>query len=269
MTTAGNDGDKRSGVTVVGSANIDAVFTVECIPLPGETLIAESTARFPGGKGLNQAVAAARAGAPTSLLGAIGADGDLLIEAMTEAGVRGELIRRVQGPSGQAFIVVDASGENTIIVSSGANATVTDLRRNEIAAISSNGVLLMQLELPLGLIALAAAQARSAGTTVILNAAPARPLPGSLLADTDILVVNEHEACLIADRPDLTTASALLAGLVDRLIVTLGENGSVVYLAGEELARVPARRVPVVDTTGAGDVFCGALASAIAGGDDL
>jgi ribokinase len=259
---------ERSGIAMVGSANMDIVFSVERIPQPGETLLADSIATYPGGKGLNQAVAAARAGARTVFIGALGDDenGARLAATMTDAGIDSRLVRRVPTASGQAFIVVADNAENTIIVASGANAEVSRLTARELEAVAGARVLLLQLELPLAAVIEAARTARAAGTTVLLNAAPARELPGELLDSLDCLIVNEHEASLLAANDDLATASMLLAARVDRLIVTLGSVGSVLYEGGSELARVPARSVPAIDTTGAGDTYCGAFAAGIAEG---
>ncbi len=261
----------RAGVTILGSANMDIVFRVERIPRPGETLLADSAVRFPGGKGLNQAVAAARAGATTRFIGALGDDenGASLATTMADARIAGDLVRRVGAPTGQAFIVVDGSGENTIIVASGANATVTGLRPADRDALDSTAVLLLQLELPLGVVRSAAAEAHRAGAVVMLNAAPAQELSRELLADLDYLIVNEHEACLIGGSQDLDVASTTLASLVDRVVVTLGSAGSVLFVDGVEAHRIAAPRVTPVDTTGAGDTFCGAFAAAIAEGADF
>jgi ribokinase len=258
----------ETGVTILGSANLDVVFSVARIPQPGETLIAERADRYPGGKGLNQAVAAARAGATTTFVGALGRDdnGDLLAETMAAAGIASDLVRRESEPTGQAFIVVDGSGENTIIVSSGANATVARLSDEENAAIAASSVLLMQLELPLPTIEAAAQFGRRRGVITMLNAAPSRELPRAMLESLDYLIVNEHEACLIGGSDHLETASTTLAGLARRLVVTLGANGSVLYDGGVESARIPARAVTAIDTTGAGDAYCGAFAAAIAEG---
>lgn len=247
---------------------MDVVFTVDRIPGPGETLLASSQAKYPGGKGLNQAVAAARAGAATTFLGALGRDdnGDELAATMTAAGMDTSRVRRSDEPSGQAFIVVADNAENTIIVASGANGTVTELRDVERDLIARSDVLLMQLELPLETILAAARYAKLRGTTVMLNAAPARELPEQLIGALDYLIVNEHEACLIGGSDDLTEAAERLARQVNRVIVTLGGDGSVLYESGAEVARIPARRVTAVDTTGAGDTYCGALSAAIAEG---
>jgi ribokinase len=258
----------HAAVTILGSANMDVVFTVDRIPLPGETLLASATANFAGGKGLNQAVAAARAGAATRFLGALGGDdfGDSLATTMSDEAIASSLVRRVAAPTGQAFIMVDAGGENAIIVASGANAEMTELRDDELHAARSTKVLLMQLEIPMETVTEGAAAASAADRTVILNAAPATTLSAELFDSLDYLIVNEHEACLIGESEDLAAASAILAARVGRLIVTLGSKGSVLYESGKEVARVLAPRVKAVDTTGAGDTFCGAFAAGIAEG---
>lgn len=258
----------RSGVTVLGSANLDIVFSVCRIPSPGETLLASSAERYPGGKGLNQAVAAARAGASTSFIGALGTEdaGEMLAATMAEAAIDSGRVRRMAAPTGQAFIVVDPAGENTIIVASGANATMTALEPADVENLTLSAVLLMQLELPFAIVTAAAAVARASGSLVMLNAAPARALPSELLACLDVLIVNEHEACLVGGSVDLAEASATLSALVPRLIVTLGAGGSMLYETGEAVLRIAAPHVIAVDTTGAGDTFCGAFAAAISEG---
>jgi len=247
---------------------MDIVFGVERIPGPGETLLAGSAARYPGGKGLNQTVAAARAGAPTGFIGAVGYDesGEQLLATMTDDEIDTALVRRSTADTGQAFIMVDARAENAIIVSSGANADVVALTDLERARLRTTAVLLMQLEVPLETVREAAAVAHAAGVTVMLNAAPARELPAELFTDLDVLIVNEHEACLLGGSDDLDTASEVLAARVPHLIVTLGSAGSVLFENGTELARVRAPSVVAVDTTGAGDTFCGAFAAAVAEG---
>lgn len=262
-----------AGVTIVGSANMDIVFAVGRIPKPGETLIADSAARYPGGKGLNQAVAAARAGALTTFIGSVGPDdnGRALTATMTDAAIVIDRLRvstdeTVAGETGQAFIVVDGSGENTIIVASGANASVTSLTAADSAILASSAVVLMQLELPMAVVEEAAGVSHAAGAIVILNAAPAGQLPDRLIAALDMLIVNEHEARVISGLDDLAAASRALAGRVPRLVVTLGAQGSVLFEGGAELARVAAPKVSALDTTGAGDTFCGALCAALAEG---
>lgn len=271
MTTAASSVPRKHGVSIVGSANLDLVFTTERIPLPGETLLAQSADRFPGGKGLNQAVAAARAGADTTFIAALGTDehGSLLAATIADAGIDDRLVRRVDEATGQAFIVVNPAGENTIIVASGANATVHTLREPETAAVLASAVLLMQLELPLDVVTEAALSAHASGTVVMVNAAPAHPLHEALVGAIDYLIVNEHEACELGGSDDLATASQALAEMVPRVVVTIGSEGSRLYDEGTELARVEAFAVTPVDTTGAGDTFCGAFAAAIAEGQDF
>ncbi|MHA6668702.1 ribokinase [Homoserinimonas sp. A447] len=258
-------------VVIVGSANMDVVFTLERMPAPGETLLAESAQRHPGGKGLNQAVAAARSGAPTTFIGALGTDifGDSLADAMAASGVSSGLVRRTDRDTGQAFILVDRAAENLIVVASGANATMTELTGPERDAITSARVLLMQLELPVPLVVQAASAAQAAGCAVMLNAAPAAALSDELIELLDYLIVNEHEACLIGGSDDLAVASSALAAQVDTVIVTLGARGAQLFQAGALVATVTPPPVDAVDTTGAGDTFCGAFAAAVAEGRDL
>ncbi|MBC7519205.1 MAG: ribokinase [Microbacteriaceae bacterium] len=258
----------HTGVAIVGSANMDIVFSVDRAPSPGETVLAATASLYPGGKGLNQAVASVRSGAETVFVGAIGNDshGETLAGVITADGIDGSLLRRVADPTGQAFIVVDGHGENTIIVASGANGTVVELSPQERAAIAASAVLLMQLELPIRTVIEAAEVAAAAGTTVMLNAAPAQSLPAELFSLIDYLIVNEHEACLIAGDDDVEVASLALAAVVGRLIVTLGSAGSALYDGGAIVEQVTAFVVTPVDTTGAGDTFCGAFAAAIAEG---
>lgn len=253
---------------MLGSANLDLVFSVERIPSPGETVLATSTATHAGGKGLNQAVAAARAGAPTTMIGAVADDdaGRTLRAVMHDADIDSRLVRVSSEPTGQAMIAVDPSAENSIIVAAGANATLTALTDADHAAIRSAAVLLMQLEVPLATVTDAALAARESGVVVMLNAAPANELPEELMASLDYLMVNEHEACVVSGIDDLAQATKQLATRVDRLVVTLGSDGCELWEGGALVAKLPARRVTAVDTTGAGDTFCGAFAAAIAEG---
>ncbi|WP_348788349.1 ribokinase [Leifsonia sp. NPDC080035] len=249
--------------TVVGSANLDLVYRVERIPSPGETVLASSSDAVPGGKGNNQAVAAARAGADVTFVVALGRDaaGDRLAEEARAAGAT-VLDRRMHAPTGTALITVDTAGENSIVVDSAANALLTDLTVAERDAITASDVLLLQLETPLETVSEAAALAHAAGSLVVLNAAPVRHLPDALLAAVDILVVNEHEASLLA--PDAASPQAAASALARdgrAVVLTLGGAGALVVAPGAEPVAVPAHRVEVVDTTGAGDTFCGALAA--------
>lgn len=254
-------------VIVVGSANIDQVFRVERIPAPGETVLSQGFSIALGGKGQNQAVAAARAGASTRFVAAVGADSfaTQVLDGLESDGISTRLVREVDAPTGTALIAVDDHGENTIIVEAGANAQLTPLTENDRAAIAESAVLVMQLEIPLDTVVAAAQHARANGTTAVLNAAPIQDLPDALLASLDILIVNEHEAAHLAESRPGTD----LTDLVPTVIVTLGADGAVLYGRGAEEVRVPAPRVTAVDATGAGDTFCGALAAAIDEGQPL
>lgn len=251
-------------VVIVGSANVDQIFTVDRIPAPGETVLSTGFSTARGGKGQNQAVAAARAGASTAFIAAVGTDGfgALTTEGLTADGIDTSGVRLLDAPTGTALIAVDGGGENTIIVEAGANAQLTGLTAADVAAIGDSAVLAMQLEIPLQTVIEAATAAHSAGTTVLLNAAPIMDLPAGLLAILDVLIVNEHEAAhLGAGRPasELTT-------LVPTVVVTLGAQGAVLYQREAPEVRVPAPSVSAVDATGAGDTFCGAFAAALSEG---
>ena len=253
------------GVIVVGSANVDQVFSVERIPQPGETVMSTGLAIVRGGKGQNQAVAAARAGAATTFVAARGTDsfGDLTETGLREDGIDVTHLRTVDAPTGTALIAVDRGGENSIIVEGGANSHLVDLTEDEKTAITAASVLLLQLEVPLETVVAAARAAASTSTITVLNAAPIRDLPDELLRDLDILVVNEHEAAhLLAARPGTIT------DLVPTVVQTLGAAGAVLYRRGEPDISVPAPTVTAVDATGAGDTFCGAFAAALAEGQD-
>jgi len=250
-------------VVIVGSANVDQVFRVAAIPAPGETVLSHGFSIALGGKGQNQAVAAARAGAVTAFIGALGDDafGSSIREGLAADGIGSEGVRTVGAPTGTALIAVDDSGENTIIVEAGANALL-DLRDTDAAAIADARVLVLQLEIPLATVTRAASVARAAGTRVLLNAAPIRELPAELLANVDILVVNEHEGAFLARDGDVSTLAPIV-------IVTLGAAGAVAHETGRHEVRVAAPKVSAVDATGAGDTFCGALAARLAEGATL
>jgi len=252
-------------VVVVGSANMDLVATAPKLPVPGETVLGHGFTTVPGGKGANQAVAAARAGAEATLVGAVGDDafGSALRQNLHDSGVEVALLRTVPGPSGVALIAVDDAGENHIVVVPGANAALTDLRPEELAAIRAADVLMAQLEVPLWTVAEAARVAHDAGVTVVLNAAPAQPLPAALLSTVDVLVVNEGEARVIAGASDRPVDEVLLAW-VPRVVLTLGARGAAYADRNGRRQAVPAPSVAAVDTTAAGDAFAGALAVALA-----
>jgi ribokinase len=240
-------------VVVVGSLNVDLVVSVERHPGSGETVLGSSLRRLPGGKGANQAVAAAEARATVALVGCVGddADGTAYLDGLRVRGVDTTGVRRVAGPTGTALVVVDHGGENTIVVVPAANASVglQDLQDLELG---SADVVLLQLEIPLPVVAAAIRRASESGARVVLNLAPFAELAADLLDACDPVVVNEHEAAALGHRPG-------------SLLVTLGPRGARWERPGE-LVEVDAPHVEVVDTTGAGDVFAGTLAAALASG---
>lgn len=256
-------------IVIVGSANMDLVGLAERLPLPGETVLGDDFLMGPGGKGANQAIAAARAGGATTFLGAIGSDafGVTLKARLSSAGVGTEHVRVTYGSSGVAVIMVDRAGENSILVSPGANNSFVDLTDAEQAVVAAADVLVCQQEIPASTITAAARAARAAGTRVILNAAPARELSPELLASVDLLVVNELEAQAITGPggPDLPG----LLQVVPRVVLTLSGEGSWYADRDGRSERIPAYRVEVADTTAAGDAFTGALAVAWGEGRDM
>ncbi|GAA4701854.1 ribokinase [Promicromonospora umidemergens] len=270
-------------VVVVGSANVDLVVDVPRHPAGGETILGGDLRRSPGGKGANQAVGAARAGgAGTTFVGALGQDesAELLLASLVGAGVRTDIVERVGSPTGTALITVSPDGENAIVVAPGANSHVHIGGAQKDRIIAAD-VVLAQLEIPLDAV-VAAARARRDGALFVLNAAPSRELPDELWQQLDVLVVNEHEAAdLVAGLPsaaddsgtaDAATPEALAAALLRRVravVVTLGGQGSLVARRGVPTMHVLAAQVTAVDTTGAGDTYCGVLAAALARGADL
>ena len=248
-------------LVVLGSLNMDLVIRTPHLPRPGETLLGSGFATSQGGKGANQAIAAARAGASVAMIGAVGTDafGDQLAATLAENGVDTVLLRRLDGPSGIAVITVDDGAENTIVVASGANALLEPLTNGDEQAIRGASFLVMQLEVPVETVTAAAAIAASAGVPVLLNPSPVRPLPPELLAAVTVLVVNEGEAAALGEQS--------LSG-VPHLVTTLGSAGA--RYRGPDGVTASALPPPVqpVDTTGAGDAFAGALAVAWAAGAD-
>ncbi|MGI5354674.1 ribokinase [Streptomyces sp. CA-252508] len=255
-------------IVVLGSTNMDLVAYVSRAPKLGETVTGREFRTVPGGKGANQAVAAARAGAEVSMIGAVGSDefGTRLRAGLTGAGVDTDLLRTVDGPSGTAHIVVDDEGSNAIVVVPGANGTVTSLAPGDETLIATGTALLLQLELPLSAIVAGAEAARRHGVRTILTPAPAQPLPPELLAATDLLVPNEHEAATLTGHADPHTAAEALLRHVPEVVITLGAAGSLYAARGADPVTVPAPRVRAVDTTAAGDTFVGALAVALGEG---
>ena len=256
-------------IVVAGSANMDLVGLAERLPLPGETILGDDFVMTPGGKGANQAIAAARAGGACTMLGAIGSDafGVTIKARLNASGVDTECLRTSYGSSGVAVIMVDRAGENSIIVSPGANSTFAGLSATETTVIAESDVLLCQQEIPVETVVAAARAARDGGTRMILNAAPARELPPELLEAVDLLVVNEVEAMAITGSERLDMPGLL--ALVPRVVLTMGGNGSWYADRDGRDERIPAFRVQAADTTAAGDAFTGALAVAWGEGRDL
>lgn len=252
-------------VTVLGSANVDLVLKVDRYPGAGETIVAGEDTEVAGGKGLNQAVASARAEARTAFVAAVGEDdaGRTLLAAMREEGIEAASVRTLPAATGRAVVVVQPSGENTIFVVPGANELLTldEAAREMIAA---SAVLVAQLEVSPVVVAEALAVARRAGVTTVLNAAPALRLDEDVLGDVDVLVVNEHEATILAGHEDPHEAARLLTGTVGQVVVTLGAAGALHVGPDLTEARIPGLPADAVDTTGAGDTFVGALAAALA-----
>lgn len=297
---------KAPRIVVVGSVNLDMRVQVDALPEPGATVLGTGLATGPGGKGANQAVAAARLGADVSFIGSVGSDdaGARLRQALEADGVSTKLLSVSPGPSGLAIIEVDASGQNRIVVIAGANQAVT-AESLDAEALHGAEVVLLQLEVPIAAMRGAAALGRSGGARVILNAAPATALTVEDLVDVDLLVVNELEAAAMLSSLGMTAelgsaaraakpaaaAAAALTALVPAVVVTLGAEGAAwaergAWSKGDARSKgggsawpirhtslragtQPAFPVAAVDTTGAGDTFVGALGVRLGAGDDM
>ncbi|MGC9271035.1 ribokinase [Acidiphilium sp.] len=264
---------------VIGSINMDIVAHAERAPGPGETVFGRDYAFYPGGKGANQAVAARRAGADVTFFGCLGNDtyGDTLNEALSAEGIDPSGITRVPTPTGIAFITVDASGENRIIVIPGANYA---LRSADLPSVFEPGtVLLTQLEIPIPIVIAAASSNRASGGTTILNISPIAGLDAATLIAlrdvADILLINETEAAglLALEQLGSPEAAALDLALGHRAaIITLGADGVVWAAAtssGPSTGRLPRHNIEVIDTTGCGDAFAGAFSAAIERGESI
>jgi ribokinase len=263
-------------ILVIGSLNMDLVVNAPCLPKRGETVLGSLFAVFPGGKGANQAVAAARAGGQVCLLGKIGVDdfGQQLLESLKNSGVSTELVgQQADCTTGVALITVDEKGDNTIVVVPGANSTVlvADLKQAE-NLIAEVKVLVLQLEIPIKTVDHAVFLAKKHRVPVVLNAAPVDALNDATLAGLDYLVVNETELQQVSGTvglEDLNPACDLLLRRgVRNVVVTLGSYGVYVY-NHQERFQLPAHTVPVIDSTAAGDAFVGAFAAALVRGASL
>ena len=273
------------GIVVVGSLNADLTIYTERLPQPGETVHGNGFAVNPGGKSANQAVAASKLGGRVSLIGAVGEDpnGIMLLDSTANAGVDVSRVRRSDTATGVAVISVDARGENSIIISAGANGTLSPADV-DFAAFRDAAVVCLCLEVGIDTVVAAAQAGHDAGATVLLNLSPYAEVPELLAGLSDVLLVNAHEAALFlgseafipgadaeAEAWEPVRSQFADRGL-QRVLVTLGSQGSVVLdstARGEQLTRIATTRVNAVDTTGAGDAFTGAVAARLAAGDSL
>jgi ribokinase len=253
-------GDHGPGITVLGSLNMDLVLRTSRLPAPGETTLGGGLVMSQGGKGANQAIAAARAGARVSLIGAVGSDdfGDQLTAALLAEGIDADLLRHLDGPSGIAVITVDDAAENTIVVAPGANGRLIELTEQDEATIAGSTMLIMQLEVPTETVTAAARVASATGVPVLLNPSPVRTLPAELLDALTLVIVNEGEHNQLGH--DVLSA-------VPHVVTTLGAAGAR-YRGPGAVASASPPKVTAIDTTGAGDAFTGALAVAWTEGAD-
>jgi ribokinase len=268
---------KNGKILVIGSSNTDMTIKSERLPAPGETILGGKFLMGAGGKGANQAVAARRLGGDVTFVCKVGRDifGDNAIKGYEKEGIDTSHILRSDAPSGVALILVDAKAENSIAVAPGANGDLTpeDIR-NLRGVIAEASYLILQLEVPVETVLEAARIAHEAGVYVILNPAPACPLPEELFRYVDLFIPNETELSTFSGLPveDVASAEKAAAAMqakgVGKLIVTMGSKGALICEGGPSVF-VPAHKVKAVDTTAAGDTFCGALCVAISEGKSL
>jgi len=261
-----NDFSAPHRIVVLGSANMDLVVTQPRLPKPGETMFGTGFSTVPGGKGLNQAVAAARQGGGVEFIGAVGSDGygRELRDLVAGEGIGADGLTAVAEPTGTAHISVLDSGENSIVVVSGANNTVTALTAAQEARIREASFLVMQCELPVAALEAGITVARESGVFTVLTPAPVMPLPAGFLASVDLVVPNQIEAAELTGESDPARAAEVLSAGDTWAIVTLGAEGCIVAHDGAVLGLAPARPVTAVDTTAAGDTFVGALVARLA-----
>lgn len=266
---------QRGRVVVIGSVNTDLLVRVASLPAPGETVLAREAREAAGGKGRAQATAAARFGAATRFIAAVGddADGHAVLAELREEGIDTALVRIVDAPTGRAIVSIDDAGENSIVVIPGANGMLDSLTEGDEQAVVDADVVLMQLETGTGIALETITRARENGVTIVLNAAPPPELDrvdvDGLLGGVTYLIVNEVECQRLAGGPDLDESARALAQLCGSVIVTLGGQGGALYRGSGAPLRLPALNVTPLDTTGAGDAFCGVFAAAIAEGRDV
>ncbi|VVM98248.1 ribokinase [Pseudomonas fluorescens] len=264
-----------ANVVVIGSLNMDLVTRAPRLPVGGETLIGHSFATVSGGKGANQAVAAARLGAQVAMVGCVGTDdyGVQLRDALLAEQIDCQAVSTVDDSSGVALIVVDDNSQNAIVIVAGANAAMTPAVIDRFdAVLQAADVIICQLEIPDATVGHALKRARALGKIVILNPAPAsRPLPADWFAAIDYLIPNESEATVLSGLPvdslesAESAASQLIAMGAGKVIITLGAQGSL-FANGQSFEHFPAPKVKAVDTTAAGDTFVGGFAAALANG---